>query len=125
MAATAWRASASALSMAPSTSSLSCRASPAKPADLRQPAVLELGEPEVLRQSVVDLTRQPGPLLERGGRQLGIAEAAQLDVRLAQCPQVVAAVDHEPDEQHDVEGEPHAGRPSSPPTCSCPGGWRC
>ena len=58
----------------------------------REPLELELGEPEVLRQAIVDLARQPRPLLERGALGLGDAHAVEGGVGGAQGAQVGALV---------------------------------
>ena len=84
MATTARRASASASSMAPSTSSLELLRVGRQAGHLREAALLELRVPQVLRQAVVDLARQPGTLLERGGDELGCGQAAHLHGRRAQ-----------------------------------------
>ena len=47
-----------------------------------KPFELELGEPQVLRQAVVDLARQPRALLE--GRALGLGQAQRSSAAYAQ-----------------------------------------
>ena len=70
-----------------------------------QPADLELGDPEVLGQPVVQLPGEPGALLEHRAVRLGILEPLELQVRLAQRTHGCPGRGLDPEEERDVEGE--------------------
>ena len=82
---------------------------------LGQPALLELGVPQVLGESVVDLAREPCPFRQRRVRGVDLAEPFQLDVGAAQRREVAAELGLDAHHQDRVEDEPQGiGRGHDP-----------
>ena len=73
---------------------------------LDQTARLQLREPQILRQPVVDLPREPGPLLERRGGHFSVAETAEINVRGAQRAHAGAGIGFDPEQDDAVERDP-------------------
>ena len=102
---TAWRASASAESMALRTSPAVVFASASRLCVLGEPALLELGVPQVLGQAVVDLAGEPGPFGHRGVRGIHVAQTPELRVRAAERPVVHAELGDDAHQQDRVEAQ--------------------